>query len=746
MNKLTLRKILIGIATFNLAALVARRMTQRRGSKRKSINPPAEPSVPLDQPRPIEQPGPIEPASTQPALVTQHAPLDRRLFILAIIVFALTRFIGLTRFPIYFFTDEAIQTVQAADFLQHNFQDANGESFPTYFQNGTYYNLSFSVYVQAIPYLLFGYTDFVTRAVSALIALSGTAAIGLILRDGIKLRWWWIGTLILSITPAWFLHSRTAFETAEATAFYAWFIYFYLRYRQGRTRFLLAALLFGALTFYSYSPAQLVVVATGALMLLSDVRYHWQTLRRHWRLLIISAVLLVGMALPYIRFQNEHPAESFYHLRILNSYLTDNSLTPADKLDRFWQEYTFGLSPAYWYSTNNTRDLIRHQMKGYGNLWWPTLPFALIGLAVCLAKFRSSPHRSVLIALLAAPIGGALVQVQVYRALIIVIPAALLTSIGLITCLSVLNKRLNARSIAIGSFIVLGAINGYMLYDALTNGPIWYDDYGLGGLQYGAQQIFSEAEQIVQSDPNTIVQITPTWANGTDVLLQFFAGDNPNIRLANIDAYILHKMDLNDQLLFVMTPEEYQRAAADPRFTHIRLQATLKYPNGTDGFYFVRLNYSPQADAIFAAEDTARRQPVQEDITLDGQTVHVLHSRFDSGRLADLFDGDTFTLARTAVDNPAFLEFTFDQPRSMRGITLTTGTLDFVLTVTVHSDEVSAGQVYSQTFTGLPPDPTVSINFGSTIAVKKLRIEIKDIRAATDNHIHIREIQFGHGQ
>ncbi|HZY44186.1 MAG TPA: hypothetical protein VFF70_05475, partial [Anaerolineae bacterium] len=141
-----------------------------------------------------------------------------------------------------------------------------------------------------------------------------------------------------------------------------------------------------------------------------------------------------------------------------------------------------------------------------------------------------------------------------------------------------------------------------------------------------------------------------------------------------------------------------------------------------------------------------RRQPFQEDITLDGQSVHVLHSRFDSGRLVDLFDGDTFTLARTAIDNPAFLEFTFDQQRSMSGITLTTGTLDFLLTVSVWTDENSAPKIYPHSFTGLPPDPTVSVDFGSAFAVKKLRIEVRDIRAGTDNHIHIREIQFRRSQ
>ena len=323
MRRSTVRNILIGLGTFIAAAFMVGRTARR--SNKTAVRSTAT----LDQPTPIEINGPINPAASKPFRTAQPASLERRLFILALIIFALTRFIGLTQYPIYFFTDEAIQTVQAADYFHHNFHDVNGESFPTYFQNGSYYNLSISVYAQLIPYMLFGYSDFITRAISVLIALSGTAAIGLILRDFFKVRWWWIGTLILSMTPAWFLHSRTAFETSEATAFYAWFIYFYLRYRYIRPRNLIAALLFGGLTFYTYSPAQLIVVATGVLMLLSDVRYHLQTLKSQPRVIVGSLIVLTIVAVPYVRFQNEHPTESFYHLRILNSYLTDRSRSTA---------------------------------------------------------------------------------------------------------------------------------------------------------------------------------------------------------------------------------------------------------------------------------------------------------------------------------------------------------------------------------------------------------------------------------
>ena len=194
--------------------------------------------------------------------------LDTGLFVAAALVFLITRLVALDRWPIYFFTDEAINAVRAAEFLSNGLRDGHGVFLPTYFQNEQYISLSTSVYAQVIPTALFGFSVFVTRAVVVLITLSGTLAVGLILRDMFKLRFWWIGPLLLSITPAWFLHTRTAFEHPLWVAFYAWLLYFYLRYRTGQPRHLITAIVFGALSFYSYNGGQLGVVLTGLLLLI----------------------------------------------------------------------------------------------------------------------------------------------------------------------------------------------------------------------------------------------------------------------------------------------------------------------------------------------------------------------------------------------------------------------------------------------------------------------------------------------
>ncbi|MFN8499390.1 MAG: hypothetical protein U0641_16190, partial [Anaerolineae bacterium] len=63
----------------------------------------------------------------------------------ALLVYAITRFVALPQFPIYFFTDEAIHPVLGTELIARGFRDAQGRLFPPYFQNGQYWNLSLSV-------------------------------------------------------------------------------------------------------------------------------------------------------------------------------------------------------------------------------------------------------------------------------------------------------------------------------------------------------------------------------------------------------------------------------------------------------------------------------------------------------------------------------------------------------------------------------------------------------------------------
>ena len=80
---------------------------------------------------------------------------DLGLLLLAgvLVVYLITRLTGLSQFPIFFFTDEAVQTVMASDLVRDQFRGEYAEFLPTYFNNGGQYNLSLSVYLQVIPTL-----------------------------------------------------------------------------------------------------------------------------------------------------------------------------------------------------------------------------------------------------------------------------------------------------------------------------------------------------------------------------------------------------------------------------------------------------------------------------------------------------------------------------------------------------------------------------------------------------------------
>lgn len=106
--------------------------------------------------------------------------LNLTLFWGAIIAYGLIISFAIDKWPIYFFTDEAIHMNMIADFMRNGYQNYTGEFLPTFFIKEGWVNGT-SVYLQLLPYLMFGKSVIVTRLVSAVITLIGAIAIGLLL-------------------------------------------------------------------------------------------------------------------------------------------------------------------------------------------------------------------------------------------------------------------------------------------------------------------------------------------------------------------------------------------------------------------------------------------------------------------------------------------------------------------------------------------------------------------------------------
>jgi len=680
-------------------------------------------------------------------MLTRKLPkIPTFLFLLSLIIYLVVRIVALDQFPIYFFSDEAIQTVRAADFLRDDFRSESQEFFPTYFKNSYQYNLGPSVYIQILPTLIFGKHIWVTRATAVVFTLFAALAVGLSINPLFNRKAGWLAILLLSLTPAWFLHSRTAFETTLAVSFFSAFWFCYLMYRHKNKRYVYPATIFAALAFYSYSPAQIVVSLTILAFFLNDYKYHLSDRNTLRNTLFLSFILF----LPYIRFLNNHPDELLYHLQIVGAgVVTDSTLW--QKVSSYFLEYLRGLNPAFWFLPNDI-DLPRHLMKGYAHLWQPVAPFFFIGLLTCFRYLKHSSYRMILIAVIVSPSGAALAQIGITRALFMVFPATLLATLGLLETYNWLKKCnffskiphfMVSTALAALLFFGLLSANIYMLVDSLKNGPHWYTDYGLYGMQYGAKQIFGEIKDDLAIDPQTKIVLTPGWANGTDILARYFFQDPLPFSIGSVDSYIQNFQNLDSKTIFIMLSNEYEDLIKSQKFTDIVIKKIIPYPNGKPGFYFGQMKYVDNAEEIFQQEKIARLELIGADLLLqDGSMVGIRYSPVDMGSIEDVFDGDIQTIARSWEANPFQFIIDFQKPRKINEITLVVGGEPTRIKMNLWTDMNTAPLPYILELEETPNPRKAQIELNLQQPVIKAEIQVYNGNEGEPAHVHVWEIQF----
>lgn len=659
------------------------------------------------------------------------------LIALALMIYLATRFIALDSFPIYFFTDEAIQTNRAAELVANHWYGEGHELLPTYFINGGQYNLSASVYAQLLPYLVFGKSIWVTRGVSVLLSLFAALAVGLMMRRQFSSKQPFLAILLLSITPAWFLHSRTAFETVLAVSFYAAFLYCYLMYRAGKLNYIFAAVAFAAFTFYSYSPAQMVLAVTLLGLLIMDLPYHWQNRKKVLAALGLGLITLI----PYFRYLYLYPDENFRHLQILNSYWTQ-SLSIGQKLTIYFKQYLAGLNPMYWFYPQ-TNEIVRHIMKGYGHLIWWSFPLVGLGLVLTFTRLKKPEYRTLLLVLLAAPSGAALVSPSITRALFMVIPATLLSAVALDQIILWLSSIRLKQGLSVSlAFLLLAGTNVYMLRDSLVNGPTWYQDYGLYGMQYGAKQVFDNIHEYLQQNPDDALLLSSSWANGADNVARFFFATPLPFQLGGIDQWMTQYKPLDDHMVFVLTPEEMDKASSSPKFTNIRVLRSIEYPTGQTGFYFVKLAYVDNIQQVLADEVTARRKLYDGTATLqDGTVIQVQYSLLDMGTIQDAFDGNNETVIRTAEANPLVVKLIFAQPYTASQVIVRVGGGPTSAEIEASVQGNSVPVQLSQVLPTASENRDVVFDLGASLQLTELTITVKNKEDGEPSHVHLWEIK-----
>ena len=418
----------------------------------------------------------------------------------------------------------------------------------------------------------------------------------------------------------------------------------------------------------------------------------------------------------------------------------NQSLPWTQKVAAYFQEYLHGLSPIFWYAPG--QDLVRHIMGNFGNLLIFTFPLGLAAVGLAAWRLRRWEYRIPLLAVLAVPSGAALVGIGVPRTLFMVIPMALLTAVlaGKLLEWTARRWHLNRLFLSAEVWVLLAGFAFYLLYAALTYGPTWSTDYGMGGMQYGARQVFAEAQRYAWGHPGAPVYISSSWANGTDVVARFFLPDNSPVKIEGIDSWLEQKRPLEDEMLFILPPEELERVQKSGKFSGIDVVGTLPWPDGRPGFYLLHLRYVDQIDQMMAAEMADRRALQTDSLVVGGQPALVQYSRLDIGQIEDIFDGDLQTFLRTMVSNPLELHITFDSPRRMSGLLLQIGGEASILDVSADvagSDQLSQWRL--QVDENPQPRP-LALDFGGELDVLRLEIRLKNTYNDEPAHVHLWEV------
>jgi hypothetical protein len=295
------------------------------------------------------------------------------------------------------------------------------------------------------------------------------------------------------------------------------------------------------------------------------------------------------------------------------------------------------------------------------------------------------------------------------------------------------------------AFITLSGTNVHMLNDALRNSPLWFRDYGLGGMQYGAFQIFDVIQQYVEKHPNSNIVFSPDWANGADVVARFFLGDSSSIRIGSVRGHITQKLPLDDDMLFIMTPQEYDIVTKSDKLTDIHVETIIPYPDGNPGFYFVHLRYVNNIDEIFADEQATRQVLRESVVSIDGQDVKLRYSYLDSDfqdkSMALVFDNDPYTVAKTLESNPFVIEMTFPKPRTISGFSIIIGSAKIQITLKCYSVPGAQPTVYTFEGQGTKQQPKLSFDLPAPTQVQILQVEALDSLSPERAKVHIWELK-----
>ncbi len=385
-----------------------------------------------------------------------------------IFVFFLTRLYKIDQVPPSLYWDEASIGYNAYSILETG-RDEWGEFLPLHFRAFGEFKLPVYIYSVVSWVKLFGLNAWAVRLPAVLYSL-GVVILVYILAGKITGRKW-VGLLaafLLTISPWFFIFSRTGYEATAGLFFFLLGTYFLL-FLNSKGKFLVGGVLSLVFSFYSYNSFRVIVPIWLVIIFLYLVKKG--KFKNELGLFLLSFLIFFLSLIPVYRlYKFDAGATRFGQVTLSH---------PAD----FFRNYWLHFSPDFLFLGGDSNP--RSQIPGYSQLYWIDLPFILAGFYAVLKKRKPALFLP-LVFLLLAPLPAALTKESPHalRSILAAPAWGILASIGIWYWLE---KVRFGKIWVMSTIIILYSLSfSFWWLDFLNQ----YKNLTSSAWQYGYKQVF----------------------------------------------------------------------------------------------------------------------------------------------------------------------------------------------------------------------------------------------------------------
>jgi|SRR3989344_2424483 len=408
--------------------------------------------------------------------------LQKILLLLIVILFLFTRFYKISDIPLSLYWDEASIGYNAYSISQDG-KDEWGDFLPVHFRAFGEFKLPVYIY-SVVPFVkIFGLNELSVRLPAILFSLGIVLLTFLLARkltDNITTGLW--SSFLVTISPWFFIFSRTGYEVTAGLMFYLLAIYLFLKIGRNKWYFLYSMVSF-ILTIYSYNSFRIISPITIFLLTIFNWNIFKETFNKQKIIILISATLFIASIIPVYRlYVYDAGGERLQTVKAPINSIISNYLTH--------------FSPNFLIFSGDKN--LRSQQFGFGQLYFVDLILIILGLGYVITK-RSKYSFLILALILIGPVPAALTKESPHalRSLSMVPFLSMLSAIG------IKNIKSKIKTIYIEILLIiifLGFFGNYFL-----NFINQYPNQSAKDWQYAYKKIYSENEQIFGRYDNIII-------------------------------------------------------------------------------------------------------------------------------------------------------------------------------------------------------------------------------------------------